>query len=119
MEMNPKTLRALAKAAGLKPMVFFRLSPEQVLEAVKEHDPETYKDLETWPDEVAVAHMGTLAIDKGKELVEEKETSSAEPVEKVEEKDILNGKFHVKTYNNGEEATLIEELWGDFNGEEE
>jgi len=38
---------------------------------------------------------------------------------KVEEKDILNGKFHVKTYNNGEEATLIEELWGDFNGEEE
>ena len=34
------------------------------------------------------------------------------------DKDITGGKFHVKTYDNGEEATLIEELWGDM-GEEE
>jgi len=34
------------------------------------------------------------------------------------DKNIVGGKFHVKTYDNGEEATLIEELWGDI-GEEE
>ena len=37
---------------------------------------------------------------------------------KIENKDILGGKFHVKTYDNGQESTLIEELWGDI-GEEE
>lgn len=36
----------------------------------------------------------------------------------VADKNISSGKFHVKTYDNGEEATLIEELWGDT-GEEE
>ena len=34
------------------------------------------------------------------------------------DKNIVGGKFHVKTYDNGEETTLIEELWGDI-GEEE
>lgn len=86
--MDAKTLRALAKAAGLKPMVFFRLSPEQVLEAVKEHNPEVYKDLETWPNEVAIAHMGTLAIDKGKDLVKEKEE---EPVKKSSTEEVEAG----------------------------
>jgi len=38
---------------------------------------------------------------------------------KVEDKNIAGGKFHVRTYNKGEEATLIEELWGDYKGEEE
>lgn len=37
---------------------------------------------------------------------------------KVADKNIAGGKFHVKTYDKGEEATLIEELWGDI-GEEE
>jgi len=37
----------------------------------------------------------------------------------VADKNILSGKFHVKTYDKGEEATLIEELWGDYRGEEE
>ena len=37
----------------------------------------------------------------------------------VADKNINGGKFHVKTYDNGEEATLIEELWGDYKGEEE
>ena len=35
------------------------------------------------------------------------------------DKKIKGGKFHVRTYNRGEEATLIEELWGDYKGEEE
>ena len=34
-------------------------------------------------------------------------------------KDIKGGKFHVRTYNKGEEATLIDELWGSYKGEEE
>ena len=34
------------------------------------------------------------------------------------DKNIVGGKFHVKTYDKGEEANLIEELWGDI-GEEE
>lgn len=38
---------------------------------------------------------------------------------KIEDKNIAGGKFHVRTYNRGEEATLIEELWGDYKGEEE
>jgi len=37
---------------------------------------------------------------------------------KIDEKNMLSGKFHVKTFDKGEEATLIEELWGDV-GEEE
>ena len=37
----------------------------------------------------------------------------------VSDKNINGGKFHVKTYDNGEEATLIEELWGDYRGVEE
>jgi hypothetical protein len=37
----------------------------------------------------------------------------------VSDKNIKGGKFHVKSYDKGEEATLIEELWGDFKGEEE
>lgn len=36
----------------------------------------------------------------------------------VADKNIAGGKFHVKTYDKGEEATLIESLWGDM-GEEE
>ena len=36
----------------------------------------------------------------------------------VVDKNIAGGKFHVKTMENGEEATLVEELWGDI-GEEE
>tara|TARA_R100000231_G_C5186010_1_gene122732 strand:- start:160 stop:444 length:285 start_codon:yes stop_codon:yes gene_type:complete len=34
------------------------------------------------------------------------------------DKNIVGGKFHVKTMDKGEEATFIEELWGDI-GEEE
>ena len=71
MEMDAKTLRSLAKAAGLKPMVFFRLSPEQVLEALKEHNPEVYKEVETWPNEVATAHMATLSSKEDGEKVTE------------------------------------------------
>lgn len=39
----------------------------------------------------------------------------------VSNKNIKGGKFHVKTYDKGEEATLLEELWGDYlaTGEEE
>ena len=37
---------------------------------------------------------------------------------KVADKDINGGKFHVKTYDNGQEATLIDEMWGSM-GEEE
>ncbi len=37
---------------------------------------------------------------------------------KVADKNIAGGKFHVKTYDKGEEATLIDSLWGDM-GEEE
>ena len=37
----------------------------------------------------------------------------------ITDKNIAGGKFHVRTYNKGEEATLIEELWGDYKGEEE
>jgi hypothetical protein len=37
---------------------------------------------------------------------------------KVADKNINGGKFHVKTYDNGEESTLIDEMWGDI-GEEE
>lgn len=37
---------------------------------------------------------------------------------KVADKNIAGGKFHVKTYYKGEEATLIDSLWGDM-GEEE
>ena len=37
----------------------------------------------------------------------------------VSDKNIKGGKFHVKSYDKGEEAILIEELWGDFKGEEE
>ena len=36
----------------------------------------------------------------------------------IADKNIAGGKFHVKTKNNGQEAILIEELWGDI-GEEE
>lgn len=37
---------------------------------------------------------------------------------KVADKDIAGGKFHVETYDNGQEATLIDEMWGSM-GEEE
>lgn len=37
----------------------------------------------------------------------------------ITDKKILGGKFHVKTIENGNEATLIEELWGSSMGEEE
>lgn len=37
----------------------------------------------------------------------------------VSDKNIKGGKFHVKSYDKGEEAILIDELWGDFKGEEE
>jgi hypothetical protein len=37
---------------------------------------------------------------------------------KVADKNINGGKFHVKTYDNGKESTLIDEMWGDI-GEEE
>ena len=37
---------------------------------------------------------------------------------KVADKNIAGGKCHVKTYDKGEEATLIDSLWGDM-GEEE
>ena len=30
----------------------------------------------------------------------------------VADKNINGGKFHVKTYDNGQEATLIDEMWG-------
>lgn len=36
----------------------------------------------------------------------------------VADKNIAGGKFHVRTIDKGEEATLVEELWGDI-GEEE
>lgn len=36
----------------------------------------------------------------------------------VVDKNINGGKFHVKTYDNGQETTLIDEMWGDM-GEEE
>jgi hypothetical protein len=36
----------------------------------------------------------------------------------IADKNINGGKFHVKTYDNGEESTLIDEMWGDM-GEEE
>ena len=36
----------------------------------------------------------------------------------VADKNINGGKFNVKTYDNGEEATLIDEMWGSM-GEEE
>ena len=83
--MDAKTLRSLAKAAGLKPMVFFRLSPEQVLEAIKEHNPEVYKDVETWPNEVATAHIATLT--KKEEAAAEKQEAdeSIESAEKPKE----------------------------------
>ena len=37
----------------------------------------------------------------------------------ITDKNIKGGKFHVRTYNKGEEATLIDELWGSYKGEEE
>jgi len=37
----------------------------------------------------------------------------------ISDKNIKGGKFHVKSYDKGEEAILIDELWGDFKGEEE
>lgn len=38
----------------------------------------------------------------------------------VSNKNIKGGKFHVRTLTNGEEATLIDTLWGeDIGGEEE
>lgn len=37
----------------------------------------------------------------------------------LSDKNIKGGKFHVKSYDKGEEAILIDELWGDFKGEEE
>ena len=38
----------------------------------------------------------------------------------VANKNIKGGKFHVRTLTNGEEATLIDTLWGeDIGGEEE
>jgi len=37
----------------------------------------------------------------------------------VTDKNINGGKFHVRTYNKGEEATLIDELWGSYKGDEE
>ena len=36
----------------------------------------------------------------------------------VADKNIAGGKFHVRTNNKGEEALLIEELWGDMEEEE-
>jgi len=36
----------------------------------------------------------------------------------VADKNIAGGKFHVRTIDKGEEAILVEELWGDI-GEEE
>ena len=37
----------------------------------------------------------------------------------ISDKNIKGGKFHVRTYNKGEEATLVDELWGSYKGEEE
>ena len=37
----------------------------------------------------------------------------------VADKNIAGGKFHVRTIDKGEEATLVEELWGDIGEEEE
>ncbi len=38
---------------------------------------------------------------------------------KVADKDIQGGKFHVSNLESGEEATLINEMWGSFAEEEE
>ena len=88
VKIDPRKLRTLGKAAGLNVRLMFKMSPEDILKALKEINPELFSDVESW--DTAKATTVAAELEEAKQAKKEKpETATAEepPVqEKTEAK---------------------------------